>query len=99
MLSPLPNLQRLQLQAGDLCLNNSSYLDCSRSRNIIISCTKADISRAELQEILAENFLDPFERIYFGLDDLPAPLLEEISLAGISEENGLESRKPKVLKS
>jgi hypothetical protein len=53
---------------------------------------KAHISRAELQDILAEHFLDPFERIDIGLEDLPALLLEDLSLVGIIGENGLLER-------
>jgi hypothetical protein len=47
---------------------------------------KADISRVKLQNILAEHLLDPFERIGFGLDNLPVLSLDDISLAGISGE-------------
>jgi hypothetical protein len=53
---------------------------------------KADISRAELQDIIAEHLLVPFERIDLGLGEVPVLLLEDISLAGISGENGLLER-------
>jgi hypothetical protein len=53
---------------------------------------KEDISRADSQDIMAEHLLVPFERIDFGLDDLPVLSLVGISLAGISGENGLLER-------
>jgi hypothetical protein len=45
-----------------------------------------------LQDIIAERLLVHFERIDFGLDDLPVLSLDNTSLAGISGENGLLKR-------
>jgi hypothetical protein len=50
------------------------------------------ISREELQDILAGHLLDLFERTNVGRDDLPVLLLEDIALTGIFGENELLER-------
>jgi hypothetical protein len=70
-------------------LKTSGLFKIAQHNNLLYN---ADISRTELQDIIAEHLLVPFERIDFGLDDLPVLLLEDLSLAGISVENGLLER-------